>query len=288
MAAIRDVVHRVPWTRQPQFPVPIDWGNPVTVGLQAAFSPVTGRMVDTSQNGSTPPSADTGTQQIGIAGISRAYTGGTKSTFANSPRYGLASAMTLVVVCDVNTLTNYGALISCENQPDVSGWELRVGNGPTDSVILASRSTSGGYYQYKTGANRINAGSKNNFVAVTYPSALVESTPSFYVNGVAYAAVFVGNTSTGAQLASTLTLDIGARAAGTTQLDGAVLFAGLWNRALAAGEIESLRGNTSQVYLGQSRRIWTPTAGGIPTLSASTFKPATVTSTGWTPRVTAT
>ena len=80
--------------------------------------------------------------------------------------------------------------------------------------------------------------------------------PSFYVNGVAYNAVVVGYTSTGAQIASTSTMDIGARAAGSTFLDGAVQFVGLWNRALSADEIESLRGNHAQIYQAPTRKIW--------------------------------
>ena len=144
MAAIRDVVRRVPWTRQPQFPVGVDWSKPINSGLQATFSPVTGRMVDTNQNGFTPPTTDTGSQQVGVAGVSRAYTPGDASTFANNPRYGLASAMTLVIVCDVNTITNYGALLSCMSAG--AGWELRLGSGATTSEIFTHRVNAAGYF----------------------------------------------------------------------------------------------------------------------------------------------
>ena len=264
MAAIRDAVRRVPWARQPQFPVGIDQSNPIAAGLQATFSPVLGRMVDTYQGGSALSTGDTGAPSIGAAGISRAYSGGTKSTFANSPRYGLASAMTIVIICDVNTLTNFGALISCQNDATTAGWELRLGASGTDSKMNIHRANQSSYNQYSTAANRVVAGSKNNFIAVTYSSSAIDSSPTCYVNGLSFTTTLSNSTgSGGAQTASTGTLDIGARAAGTTQLDGAVLFAALWNRALSADEVESVRRNSSQVYQAPARRIWTATGGVI-------------------------
>ena len=240
------------FTRQPQFTVGLDRNNPITVGLQATFSPVMGRMVDTHQGNSVASTSDTGTQQIGVAGISRAYSATTGSIFANRPRYQLASAMTIVIIVDVNTLTNYGTLISCFAGGE--GWELDIGSQVSISNIFVQRVNATGAVQYSSGANRLTAGSKNNFIAVTYPSSAIESVPTIYVNGVAYSGSLLSSIGTGAQVASTATLKMGAGPG--TQLDGAVLFAALWSRALSADDIESVRRNHAQVYQAPSRRIW--------------------------------
>lgn len=61
-----------------------------------------------------------------------------------------------------------------------------------------------------------------------------------------------------------------------------------WNRPLRPAEIQALTENPWQLF--EPRRIWVPqsAAAGLPALSASTYKPGTLTSTGWTPRITAT
>jgi hypothetical protein len=51
----------------------------------------------------------------------------------------------------------------------------------------------------------------------------------------------------------------------------------------------SVLDNPWQLFAPQTRRIWGPSAGagGVPTLSASTYVPGSLTSTGWRPQITA-
>ena len=259
--AVRDVILRVPRTRQPQFPAPIDWSNPVNIGLQATFSPVMGVMFDTSLSGAIRSTVDTGTRQVSDPGVSRGYTAGQRSTFASSSRYGLTGAMTIVVIFDANTLTNYSALLSCQDTTTTNGWELRLGASSGSSEVLMHRANAADYRQFATAANRFTAGSKNNFLAVTC-APTIETAPVVYANGILYNTASIAGAITGSPTASTSTLDIGARTAGTTQLDGAVLFAALWSRALSAAEIESLRRNHAQVYQPAPRRMWVPVSAG--------------------------
>ena len=271
--AVRDVILRVPRTRQPQFPAPIDWNNPVTLGLQATFSPVMGVMFDTSLSGAVRSTVDTGTMQVSDPGVSRGYTAGQRSTFASSSRYGLTGAMTIVVIFDANTLTNYSALLSCQDTTTTNGWEFRLGASSGSSEVLMHRANAADYRQFATAANRFTAGSKNNFVAVTC-APTIETAPVVYANGILYNTASIAGAITGSPTASTSTLDIGARASGTTQLDGAVLFAALWSRALSAAEIESLRRNHAQVYQPAPRRMWA-TAAAPAGLSATPSAVAT-------------
>ena len=214
-----------------------------------------GVMFDTNPGGAVSSIVDTGTRQVSDPGVSRGYTAGQRSTFASSSRYGLTGAMTIVVIFDANTLTNYSALLSCQDTTTTNGWECRLGASSGSSEVLMHRANAADYRQFATAANRFTAGSKNNFVAVTC-APTIETAPVVYANGIVYNTASVAGTITGSPTASTSTLDIGARALGTTQLDGAVLFAALWNRSLSATEIESLRRNHAQVYQPAPRRMW--------------------------------
>ena len=229
------------WDTLPTEVVRINWDDPLALTLAAAFYPVNGRMYEVVRG--MLPTADTGTIRATGAGQLRDYVSGQKSTFANSARYGLTGPMTIVVICDVDALSNYGALVSCQDSASTNGWEFRLGSGATDSNIISHRSHASGYTQFRASAsNLISAGSKNNFIAVTYPSDQIYSPgPTFYVNGTTYSGSYLGGGATGAATASTSTLDIGARAAGTTQLDGAVSFVGLWNSALSTAALDALR-----------------------------------------------
>jgi hypothetical protein len=62
-----------------------------------------------------------------------------------------------------------------------------------------------------------------------------------------------------------------------------------WNRELSNIERVSVGRNPWQLFERPSRRLWAPSgaAPSVPTLSASTYKPGTLTATGWQPRVTA-
>jgi len=84
---------------------------------------------------------------------------------------------------------------------------------------------------------------------------------------------------------------VGSRGNGTTEAFGQdVLTAAAWNRALSADEIAALGTipATAQIF-GYRRRLWAVSAGvSTYTLSAPTYVPGSITSTGLTARVTVT
>lgn len=169
--------------------------------------------------------------------------------------------MTLVVIFDVDALANYNCLISCSTTTTTNGWELRLGNGPTDSRVVITRAGTN-YNQYAASAsNLLSAGSKNNFVAITYlsgettPSAFTAG-PQFNVNGVSVIGSLLTANPAGPAAAPSAPLYLGNRADGVTPLSGAILFAGIWNRALSFTEQEQIRANPWQLFAPPSRRIW--------------------------------
>ena len=263
MAAIRDVVHRVPWTRQPQFPVPIDWGNPITRGLQVAMLPAS-RPVDLAGNNLL--TYDTGvTYQDDPNGRGFLFDGATNgiSTVGIAP-----SAYTMFGLVNQNALGAAKGVIS-------------IGSGSAYTGQLRADSADWSYYHSTAGGGTDILASDPGTVVVGKLTAIAGTWDG--LNGIKlYRAGVLRASSTVITGRPVSYLKVG------LQWAGSIYVALLWSRALTAIEHVSLAANPWQVFLGQSRRIWTPTATGIPTLSASTFKPATLTSTGWTPRVTAT
>lgn len=70
-------------------------------------------------------------------------------------------------------------------------------------------------------------------------------------------------------------------------LNGSVAIWGIWNRALSNYEIQQLYENPWQLFAPRRIPIPTPAAAAVPTLSASTYVPGSMTSTGWRPQITA-
>lgn len=61
-----------------------------------------------------------------------------------------------------------------------------------------------------------------------------------------------------------------------------------FKRCLTESKFAELTLNPNLLFAPQTRRIWVPSAAaGVPTLSASTYVPGSLTSTGWRPQVTA-
>ena len=261
--SIRDVAHRVPWTRQPQFPVGVDWGNPITKGLQVAMLPAS-RPVDVAGNNLL--TYDTGvTYQVDPTGKGFLFDGATNgvSTVGNA-----TGAYTLFALVNPNALGGGKGVIS-------------IGTGAAYTAQIRADNADWSYY-HSTSLNSDILASETGAVVVGTLTAIAGTWDG--LTGI--------NLYRGGLLRSSNTV-VSSRPVAYTKVGlqwaGTIYVALFWSRALTPAEHASLGTNPWQVFLGQSRRIWTPTSSaGIPTLSASTFKPATLTSTGWTPRITAT
>ena len=272
MAAIRDVVHRVPWTRQPQFPVGIDWGNPITKGLQFAVVPFS-RLTEAANNGVL--TYDTGATYLNDPVVGRGL-------FFNGSTDGISLPASPAGAYTVFGLVNINVLNATRNV-------MSMGSGTAYAMQLRADSGNWSYYQYNaaSGGTDILAG-ENGTVVAGQITAIAGTW-----DGLTTISLYRGGVQRATALAPTLRAIASARVGqdnfGAKQTwSGSIYIAMMWARALSPAEHASLAANPWQVFLGQSRRIWTPGPVSVPTLSASTFKPATLTSTGWTPRVTAT
>ena len=263
MAAIRDVVHRVPWTRQPQFPVPIDWSNPITRGLQIAVLPASWAVDLASNSQLTFDSSIVSKDDPQGRGF---FFNGTLNAISLSKP--ISGAYTFFGYVNINA-TNASRNV------------ILMGTGGAYGSMIRVDTTSWVHAQYTPAQGDVLA---------TETGAVVSGQPTMIAaswDGLASVSMYRG----GILRASSAPISM--RPVATIQIgqlwSGSIYLQLLWSRALSPVEHASLAANPWQVFLGQSRRIWTaPPAAAVPTLSASTFKPATLTSTGWTPRVTST
>jgi len=228
-------------TVQPSHPVAVDRSNSLTDKLTALFYPIGGQFVDVANN--KFPTTDTSTQRVGKLGRYREYSN-QDTRFANIPAYHLTGACTLILVLDVDALTNYGALISCQDSATTNGYELRLGNGSSGSEIVMIRANTSWNNSFVTAGNQITAGTKDNFIALTFANGLIETDPTFYnINGTKHTAFTTTSPSTGAAVASTDDFRVGRRYDTVTKLDGAINFIAMFDREMSFAETEQIRAN---------------------------------------------
>lgn len=85
--------------------------------------------------------------------------------------------------------------------------------------------------------------------------------------------------------------DIGTTFVSSAGANMCFLSAAFWSRALSEAEVHAY-GHSPQaqyaLFEPSEPLVWAPFAGGgLPTLTSSTYKPGTLTTSGWTPRITA-
>ena len=116
-------------------------------------------------------------------------------------------------------------------------------------------------------------------------SRIAASGARLFVNGAFNASNAFARAAVGlSEFVTGLYTDNGASA---SPMNGAVTLSAVLPFAANDGLASALSENPWQLF--EPRRIWVPQAAitGLPTLSASTYKPGTLTATGWTPRITA-
>lgn len=234
-------VHKKIYLRtKPSLPFEIDYADPLTKGLSAFFCNGSGGLVDLVSM--VRPSFDESARKAGLLGLSSDYLA-EQTGFASRQNYFLAGAMTIVVILDVDALTSFSHVIAKQASSTTNGWELRLGQASTESGISTLRANTT-FSSFEGGDGPlITAGTKDNFVAVCFPSGLVEDAPDFAnVNGLEMTNwIDSGGSATGAQGTSDADLFLGERLDKATKLDGAITMVALFERALSFSETELLR-----------------------------------------------
>ena len=272
MAAIRDVVHRVPWTQQPQAPVPLDGSSAATRGLVRAV----GFIGQFPFKVITPAGVlyDGG---YGTAGMSPVVTPGGPFTKLGGGGY----------------LVGVTSSVASTGDQKASFVTFHFVLGATGALIQTTGTGSAVDGTATLNADGTIALTCNGNATITTPALRSGVHTIAFINdrGAGRQAIWVDGIKVSAETTSTAQAGFSSdRCFSGQNTTGNLSFAGLGSFSICPPDttMANLSANPWQIFLGQSRRMWTATATGIPTLSASTFKPATLTSTGWTPRVTAT
>ncbi len=263
-----------PRTRQPQGPVqPSAWARSRGIGSLLLPSAGLRDLVDGGTWSSWGTAPVIGTGLHGRCIDSTAAFGGLSLT----PAVNQATAAQTHILLVETTATSgaYAGLLACAS-----------GDGSSASVSVQRNS---GNTQWATWCGVADTNWSSPTSQAIGPSLLILTGNSAgtytYLDGTAI------ETTAGAPVAqsnSRLVLG-GERAAnaGYATKTRIYLYAHLTQR-LTAGEVAALSANPWQLFAPAERRIWVPSAGGsLPTLSAATYMPGSLTSSGFRPRVTA-
>jgi len=240
-------------TRQPQYPVGIDWGNPLTRGLAVAWT-ASNPIIELVTN--TKASTNNALSQPARRGIaSKCSLGQTNVEFASKDRITTSNGVgtgsfTLLAFCDP---VNSGVVehVFCQKND--------AGGSPFAQATLVANSSAGGgattgsfeffCYNASIGSLQVSAftpldGKYHMFVGRRNGSEM-----TLWVDGLLVATTSVGGTMAITQSGVPRYLAIGSRGNGTTEsYTQSVVTAQAWNRALSAAEIASISENPWQIF----------------------------------------
>lgn len=278
------LILRKPWTRQPQTPIGIDWGNPITNGLLLSALPnafdgrnlvngksltKTGALAAAVNQDGVYPTFATNNYVDFDAGIC-SYTTPTTIAWTQEPR----------------ATSNYSAILQ---------WKA---TGATNPFLIYTSATDVNY-QFNAGVGnggfnlnkRFGVGLATNKVADRFCLILPSGTSTaadsiLYRNGALVDSLSVAaEQSFGSSTANVSR--IGALSTAGDPFEGLLGNVNVWGRALTETEAAAWTRNPWQLFAPQQIIIPTPAAATVPTLSASTYVPGSMTSTGWRPQITA-
>ena len=272
------LIRRVPWTVQPQYAAGINRAHPVGKDVIAFFN-----AGGSLRFGRDFPTTIGGTPSVGAAGRCIDYASTkTQYPFDASIANGLVTAAgcAVLLVFDVDALTNYGGLISLQDTTtQKTALECRVGVSSSDSWLYSERGTSvaSAFRGFKagSGSNGLAAGDKFIRLLVSFADNNVQKYPNYYLNGVLSVGQDAGGAATGVVAAPTANgLCLGGRSPDTaTKLDGRIYNVWLIGRGVTEAEGIALTQTPSSPYAlfaSPPIDIWAPSAGGGVTIDCTT------------------
>lgn len=196
-----------------------------------------------------------------VAGMGEDFSGTANQQYAHRAAFAIAGPLTIVVLCDVDALTGFGAVIAKQNTTtSVTPYELRAGLSGTDTQLMLGRASAAQFMQSRAGTvNRVSAGARGLLLAVSdVGGVLTTANQTFYVNTVAYPAITAGGVADGSAVTDdgSSAVWIGRRFDGATQLDGRIYFVALFNRALGSGALKLLVDNPWQLFAPIPAQYW--------------------------------
>lgn len=278
-----------PWTRQPQVAVGADAGNPLTRGLVVLATPIQCLFLGSYRQTTLVDAGvyvesfgkSGGGKSFGVTGINGYAALGTGSELASSLNTSSITVLTVVK----KLATGRGDLVTRWNTggSGATGEQFNLLAGLSGSASKPEFFISNGTSASSSGASAITVPNDTSAVVVGSHST---SNCRVYVGGVLGASGIAGNyvmSSTATQ-----SLLIGNNVAFSGAHAGFQALTAIWNRQLTDAEVWRVSQNPWQLFSPQQIIIPTPPAAAtVPTLSASTYVPGSLTSTGWRPQITA-
>jgi len=237
---------KIPWTSQPQYPVGIDWSNPLASRCLGVYLPAN----NNSRSGN--PSRTVSSFGIGDTFLR------TSSQHITIPLVRPVSltgkGATLIGIVNSTNLANSQCSFALTDGSSHFSVLFRGDQGG-DPISAASWNAGASSFRQFVGAQY--QPSVNYVVAITTDAS---GNFNVYINGVLSGGSYSNN---GTIPSVNLTkLEIAASNGTGDYLTGSVFFATAFEGALSAAEIKSLSDNPWQIFKSQSRRIWVVGAGG--------------------------
>lgn len=271
------LIVKLPWTSQPQVATGVNWGSPLTRGLLWASSP---------GNEQTTSRVQTGTVSVKPAQPGLTYSIDALNSHFNFGAAGQSGTGSItVLVFARSTVTGRGDFIA-------RWYDGTAAGGGSQFTLLSGLTVSKPQFYVANDAGGLgNSGASSIAITTTKFHVVVGSYSTgsckVYVDGALGASGAGGSIALNA--ACTQSLIVGNNSFLDGDLTGSVAMFAVWNRQLSDAEVALVSSSPWQLFAPLPRRIWAPgaAAAGLPTLTASTFKPGTLTSSGWTARITA-
>jgi len=237
-----------PWYSQPQFPVGVNWGNPITKQLVYASNFGAGNLVT-----STTPLTKIPTER-GVASswvrttVNPINTGIVNSNVVGHTFFGLMRHPSLLSTTSEAYITN-----RVTTNTGFSFYTYSAsGSFPVQTFKLGY--VHGGVLAYESNINI--TGSNTRFVPIAI-SATVNSFVNYYADGAFLDSVATTNITNNSD-----TLRVGAEPIASSQwpanYDTPLMC--YWTRALSAAEIATISVNPWQLFAPLTRRLWAPAA----------------------------
>jgi hypothetical protein len=240
------------WTRQPQIPVGINRANPSSQNLQFAFHPSYGDLANRRTQ------TVTGTNEVLAVtkeGIARPFVSASGDYDAFSPVPGIDGTTNFSILVKAIWTSNaqdvgngvYGSI--CARQQDGSFSEKLIGldaADPTTGKLVFHP------YAFGTPVTTSTAVGLNVWRTVLVTS--ISGAQNVYLDGVSVGTGSLtgsGNSNTG----TAFTLGAWANA-GSSNMDGKIALAYVWDRAITPAEVQSVSANPWQLFAPLPRRIF--------------------------------
>ena len=258
--AVRDVIRRVPWTRQPSVPVSIDWSNPITQGLMFAVIPGNRRnIVDgVALSGTFYTAPVLGVRKVGVVLTSGSYQYPEPTTSVSPEAKFDLTLGTAMVFGAQDSTQNADLSFSRSNGSSAAGWGIGLHGGGFNGAQSVFGSYS--YTPPSSGSSTLvprlaivvadgaNASTYLDGAKVDGPTAYTAPTYQYATGG--RSVVFGNNPNTN-----------------PSNVRASV--AAFWNRALCPAEIASLAVNPYQIFAPTPRKMWAAAAAAPSTLAGS-------------------